>query len=238
MKVISSELIRQRFETLQNETEKSGHKVDIIAVTKTHPSSIWRNCVEAGITHIGENRVQELVQKGDNEPDSRLKLIVHLIGSLQSNKIKYLNNKVDTIDTLHSISLAEALIHRKDMINPLPILLQINTTDEESKSGIHFSKFDEIIQLAKFLMQSKKILLEGLMTIGPTPQNDNEINSVEYQKKTAHSFSLARKIHERLSREIGIKLPRLSMGMSHDYKIAMDEGSTEIRVGSLLFGQR
>jgi len=238
MKTISSEQIRQRFEKLQNETEKSGHKVDIIAVTKTHPSSIWRNCVEAGITHIGENRVQELVQKGDHEPDSRLKLIVHLIGSLQSNKIKYLNTRVDTIDTLHSTTLAEALIHRNDMINPLPLLLQLNTTDEESKSGIHFNKFEEITRLAKYILQSKKLLLQGVMTIGPTPQGENEINSVEYQKKTAHSFSLARQIRDRLSREIGIKLPRLSMGMSHDYKIAIEEGSTEIRVGSLLFGQR
>ena len=212
--------------------------IDIIAITKTHTFDVYKICCELGLNKIGENKVQEAFSKWEMVNKEKLNLETHLVGNLQSNKIKYLNNLLYSYDALSSLEHLKQINSLWDnkQYSPLKILIQINSSNELQKSGFLHTDISNIIHCVKECLSYKKnIILEGFMTIGPTP--NSSIDS-SYLTQVSQSFGIVRNIKEKIEQEFNIKLPRLSMGMTHDYEIAIQEGATEIRIGSLLFGNR
>ncbi len=245
--MLTKKKIQKNLEMLQNRISAISSKdVDIIAVTKGFPIEIYQVCKEININKLGENKVQELKEKSDFFSSTGNKFEMHYIGHLQTNKIKYLKNIIDSIDSLTSLkqmNMIKSVWKNKSIVSRsnksrLSVLLQINTTLEEQKFGIRSDDWKSILSLAQRCICIEGISLEGIMTIGPTPSSPKEIHKREYQNRTAKCFRSALHIKAKMEKELGLKLPRLSMGMSHDFEIAIQEGSTEIRIGSYLFGQR
>lgn len=195
---------------------------EIVAVSKTFDCEAIQKVFNQGFRHFGENKVQELILKQNCNKE----IIWHFIGHLQSNKVKEVVKITQWIDSVDSIKLLN-LIQKECMKldKSMNILLQVKLTSEETKSGLDPNQLDQVIIYAKEL---KNINLKGLMIIGPNTEDIGEIKQVF---KQAHDlFIETQKKHPEIS--------ELSMGMSHDYKIAYEEGSTMFRIGSLLFGQR
>lgn len=205
--------------------EKSGRQrtdVKLIAVSKTKPVEAVMEAAELGQILFGENRVQEAQNKISLCPGD---LQWHLIGHLQSNKARIAASGIFRM--IHSVD-SEKLIRVLDEYAavPLPVLIQVNVSGEGSKEG---STPQEAAALIEAANQCGKVEVHGLMTIPPfTP---------DPEKARLH-FSNLRKLRDRLQQETGTPLPELSMGMSHDFEIAIEEGSTFVRVGSDIFGGR
>lgn len=188
-------------------------EVTLVAVTKTFPAAAIDYAVAAGVTNVGENRVQEA---RDKQPETTAKARWHLIGHLQSNKAKDAVRLFDVIQTIDSLDLAEKLA-RAAGGKPIEALLQVNIGREAQKSGI---EVDDVASVAK---QVGSILdLRGLMAIPPHGAPE----------ETRAYFRELRKLRDELG------LPELSMGMSEDYETAIEEGATIIRVGRAIFGER
>jgi len=240
--MISEESARKNLDALKYDIRQiTDRDITIVAVTKTHPEEIFDLCVKLGVEHVGENRIQELLQKNRHRPDARKKLKIHLIGPLQTNKVKFLPENVDSFDALSSPETLEKIDQRWNLDTPLSLLLQVNCTNEEQKSGLSLNSPDgkeEIFQLVDLCARSQKVRLEGLMTMGPTPAGNYDVEDPDYIKDTRASFLRLAALRNEIQDRLKIHLPRLSMGMTHDYKIAIECGATEIRVGSLLFGDR
>ncbi|MDH4201217.1 MAG: YggS family pyridoxal phosphate-dependent enzyme [Spirochaetia bacterium] len=233
------ESIRKNLEQLRYDIHQiTDRDLRIIAVTKTYPPEVFEICVRLGLNHIGENRIQELMDKNKLYPDAQKKLCIHFIGALQSNKVKYLSGNADTLDALSSVEVMEKINQRWDAPRPLQILLQINCTDESQKSGLNYNEKESIIALARSCIVSDKTKLEGLMTMGPTPAGNYNEQNPQYASDTRRAFQRLKNLGMELENDLSISLPRISMGMSHDYKMAIECGATEIRIGSLLFGDR
>ena len=217
--------IKEKISSIQ---EKTGlqNKVEIVAVTKTHPFQIIRNSYEAGFLSIGENRIQEASAKFESfelMPDLKKRFIGHL----QSNKIKKCTNLFDTIDTVDNIKLLKKIskvIEEKK--RKTSVLLQINTSKDAQKKGISPLDIENI--LACFEIEG--VIIEGLMTMAPFTNN---------KKVIRESFKKLRVLKEEINAQLkNERISELSMGMSNDYKIAIEEGSTMIRLGTSLFGAR
>ena len=204
------------------------HPVLIIAATKTHLPQIIEQAYASGLRCIGENRVQEAEEKFSLLPNLP-GLEKRMIGHLQSNKINKAISLFDSIDSINSLSLAEKLnVRANSRGKTVSILLETNTSGEETKSGFDPQNDEEM--LACFELSNIKI--KGLMTVGPF---------VEDQKEKRQSFSLLRKLKEGANSQIPNGYPKmkeLSMGMSGDFEIAMEEGGTMVRLGTALFGPR
>lgn len=217
--------IKEKISSIQ---EKTGlqNKVEIVAVTKTHPFQIIRNSYEAGFLSIGENRIQEASAKFESfelMPDLKKRFIGHL----QSNKIKKCTNLFDTIDTVDNIKLLKKISKViKEKKRKTSVLLQINTSKDAQKKG--FSPIDIENILACFEIEG--VIIEGLMTMAPFTNN---------KKVIRESFKKLRVLKEEINAQLkNERISELSMGMSNDYKIAIEEGSTMIRLGTSLFGAR
>ena len=219
---LSDKLVKIKEEILSIQ-EKTGiyNSVEIVAVTKTHPFKVIKDSYEAGFLSIGENRVQEASKKFESfEPMPLLKK--RFIGHLQTNKIKKCVNLFDTIDSVDSIRLLKKISKEKK----IPVLLEVNTSKEVQKKGFSPLEVEDI--LSCFYMDNVKI--KGLMTMAPFT-ND--------KKTIRESFIKLRKLKDIINDQMkDKKINELSMGMSNDYKIAIEEGSTMIRLGTSLFGQR
>lgn len=202
--------------------------VKVIAVSKTKPNEMLENAYHAGIKVFGENYVQELVDKSEYFASKEIKEIEwHFIGHLQSNKVKYIVPFVDYIHSVDSLKLAEEINKRAFNSNKVQkILLQINTSGEESKSGC---EPEDAIKLAEEYMKLNNIELVGLMTIGTFTDDE---------KQQRLEFSLLRNLLNDINSKLGINLKELSMGMTNDYPIAIDEGATMVRIGTAYFGER
>lgn len=195
---------------------------EIVAVSKTFDCASILNVFNQGFRHFGENKVQELLSKKDCHND----IIWHFIGHLQSNKVKDVVKVAQWIDSVDSIKLLDLINKECIKLNKnMNILIQVKLTDEETKSGVNPSELDQLLQHAQLLSHIK---CKGLMIIGPNTDNTSSIKQV-FQSANALFKETQKKYPE---------ITELSMGMSHDYKIAYDEGSTMFRIGSLLFGQR
>lgn len=208
--------------------EKAGRdplSVRLLAVSKTFPLSDILEAHEAGQLEFGENRVQELETKVPNgTPD----IIWHLIGHLQSNKAEkavelaeYIHS-VDSVKLLNKINAAAAK-HGKIQ----KILLEVNVSGEESKFGL--SGWDALREAAEHALGLSSVQLLGLMTMAPLDADDSVLHA---------TFGGLREFRDRLEREFSVALPELSMGMSHDYPVAISEGATIVRVGTAIFGGR
>jgi hypothetical protein len=205
--------------------EKAGRKrgeVKLVAVSKTKPAEAVLEAAEAGQIVFGENRIQEAQAKIPLCPGN---LQWHLIGHLQSNKARIAASGIFRM--IHSVD-SEKLLRALDEYAalPLPVLIQVNVSGEGSKEGCAPEEAAALIEAAN---QCAKVEVHGLMTIPPFTSDP--------EKARIH-FSNLRKLRDRLQQETGTPLPELSMGMSHDVEIAIEEGSTFVRVGSDIFGSR
>lgn len=222
------EIARER---IVNAQLRSGCKalVNIVAITKTHPASIIADVKRAGLDAIGENRVQEAEDKFSQISEILPNITKHFVGHLQSNKINNAINIFDTIDSVDSLKLARNIgTKAASLKRTIPILLEINTSGESSKFGFNPRDIDEM--LACFEVSG--IDVQGLMTVGPLTTD---------VKKIRDAFISLRKLQISLKNQMSTKAEQfieLSMGMSGDFEIAVEEGATMVRLGTILFGHR
>ncbi len=202
--------------------------VEIVAVTKNHPASVIASSYNIGLRHIGENRVQEGEKKIREIKTQNLPgLTKRFIGHLQSNKVNKCLDVFDTIDSVHSFRLAKKISNRANVIEKkIPVLLEVKTSEEKRKFGFKPEETNEMLLCTEL----PNIQVQGLMTMAPFTQD---------QEKTRKSFYTLRLLLEKLNiQKPELKMQELSMGMSSDFEIAIEEGSTMIRLGTVLFGQR
>jgi len=200
--------------------------IRLIAVTKSHPLSHIVEARRFGITQIGENKVQEAVKKFINTK-SVSGLTKRFIGHLQSNKINKCLALFDTIDSVGSLRLANKINNKaKNLGITIPVLLGVNTTGEAQKSGFSPRETESMLAATNL----KNISVGGLMTVGPLNQDTTE---------TRAAFKKLRNLKEELNKQSpGRPLSELSMGMTGDFEIGIEEGSTMIRIGTAIFGER
>lgn len=203
-------------------------ELTIVAVSKTFLPEDVEIALEAGIRTFGENYAQEIRDKIKFFEEKSKKPSWHFIGHLQSNKVKYLIPHVHLIHTVDSISLAEEIDRKAEQFSKIQnILVQVNTSGEPSKSGL---EPDDSISFVKEIQKFKSLNSIGLMTIGTFSDDEKIIRN---------EFTLLRNLKDEINRSLGInKLTELSMGMSHDYLIAIEEGATILRIGTAIFGSR
>lgn len=206
--------------------QKSPHPdqdVTLVAVTKMHSAEEIQEVLAAGQTLLGENRVQELLDKYDAVGDAAT---WHIIGHLQSNKVKYITEKVAMIHSLESESLANELSSRMQALGKtMDCLVQVNIADEESKFGL---ERDEVLPFIKRVSQLPGIHIKGLMHIAPYFEDPEDVRPIFRE--------MYRLFEELKTLELpGVDMEILSMGMSHDYQVAIEEGANMIRVGSSIF---
>lgn len=208
---------------------RSGRKpgeVLLVAVTKTRTAEEINEAIDAGITDIGENKVQEIMDKYETVKPVRW----HMIGHLQTNKVKYIIDKVSMIHSVDSFKLAEEIDRRAVLHgNMMDILVQVNAAEEESKFGITTEDTGKLIE--DILDRCPNIRIRGLMCIAPFEDNPEDVR-IYFREVKALYDKYALFSHPRLDFQY------LSMGMSHDYEAAILEGSNLIRVGTAIFGER
>jgi pyridoxal phosphate enzyme (YggS family) len=221
---MSFEALPERLAQVRAELARRGaEQVTIVAVTKGFGTDAIHAAAAAGIADIGENRVQEAVQKQDVVRDlSGIRW--HLIGHLQRNKARVAAGRFDLVHSLDSLELARELDRRST--TPQRVLLQVNVARESQKSGC---APEEAPALARQIAALEHLRLEGLMTLAPLTDDE------DVQRRT---FRGLRVLRDRIKEEEGVWLPTLSMGMSGDYASAVAEGATVIRLGTVLFGPR
>jgi len=221
--------ILQIKENIGNALKKSGREgdeVQLIAVTKTVDINRINEAIEAGITSIGENRTNEIEEKYNLIGS---KVDFHMIGHLQTNKVKNIIGKTKLIHSLDRISLAKELDKRSKRNNIVTdVLLQVNVAEEESKFGL---KVDEVLYFIEDILELTNIRVRGLMTIAPYTEDRSYLRNV-FRSLYKLSEDIKTRNYE------GLSMDYLSMGMSNDYEIAIEEGSNMVRVGSSIFGKR
>ncbi|MBQ2926235.1 MAG: YggS family pyridoxal phosphate-dependent enzyme [Ruminiclostridium sp.] len=203
-------------------------EITLVAATKVQTSETIRNAIKAGITVCGENRVQELVAHLEDNAYEGAK--VHFIGHLQTNKVKFVVGKVDMIESIDSVRLMDAVEKQAAKVDVVQdILLEVNIGDEESKGG---AAIDEVMVLAQHAMECPHLRLRGIMCIPPAASTDEENRG--FFKET---YQLFVDMKEKLG-DNNPNIDCISMGMSGDYPLAIEGGSTMVRVGTALFGAR
>ena len=218
--------IRQSVLDMCKKTGRDGKACTLIAVSKTKPVEMLREAYDAGCRDFGENKVQELLDKCSQLP---LDIRWHMIGHLQTNKVKYIVDKVALIHSVDSIKLAREISKQALKKNvQIPILLEVNVAEEESKYG--FTK-ESVMDGVEEIAALPGIFVKGLMTIAPFVENSEE-NRIYFRQLRQISVDILRKNIDNVSMDI------LSMGMTGDYLVAVSEGSTCVRVGSGIFGSR
>lgn len=226
-------MIQENIEAVETEIteacERAGRnrsEVTLIAVSKTKPVEMLQEAYAAGARDFGENRVQELMEKMPSMPkDVRW----HMIGHLQRNKVKYIVGKVWMIHSVDSLELAEEI--SKEAVKrqvTVRILLEVNVAEEESKFGV---TVHEAVSLSEAVAKLPGIQIEGLMTIAPYVENQEE-NRIYFRKLKQLSVDIYSKNIDNVSMNV------LSMGMTGDYSVAVEEGATCVRVGTGIFGER
>lgn len=210
---------------LQEIKEKIPEGVLLVAVTKTRSVEEINEAIRLGITDIGENKVQEILEKYDSVSSVRW----HLIGHLQTNKVKQIIDKVYLIHSVDSFHLATEINKRAAQAGiMMRILIQVNAAEEESKFGIPSGDTEALIR--DILAQCPQLIIQGLMFIAPF---DDPQNVRGYFSDVKRQFDQLKKI-----KHPGLDFQVLSMGMSNDYEVAIEEGANLVRVGSAIFGTR
>ena len=218
-------IIKDQIRSIQNQTTGK-RRVKLIAVTKTQDFQTIKTAYDCGLKSIGENRVQEAESKFEsfaNMPEIEKRFIGHL----QSNKVKKCLSMFDTIDSIHSLKIAKKIKNHLAQENKkINTLIEVNMSGDEHKTGFSPKNIEEMI----LSINLSGLGVVGLMTIGPVSRDETE---------TRRAFAGLRKLKDKLNKETDkAALTELSMGMSGDYKIGIEEGSTMIRVGTALFGNR
>ena len=219
--------VRQKIELAARRASRKPEDVLLIGVSKTHPADAIREAYDAGLRHFGENRVQEWEGKLSALAD--LSASWHLIGHLQSNKAARAAKAFHSVDSVDDWSLAQRLDRaqaEKKSGEKLRVLIELHMGGEQTKSGISEA---DLPDLADRLMTLPHLEFAGLMCIPPFRENPEEVRPF---------FETLRKLKDQVESRIGRPLPTLSMGMSHDFEPAILEGSTEVRIGTAIFGSR
>ena len=207
-------------------TGRRPEDVEIVAVTKTHGPEVVREAWEAGLGIVGENKVQEAAWK---QPLSVSGPEWHLIGHLQKNKVRHALALFSTFHSVDSVALIDRIEMISQEVGARPhILLEVNMSGERSKDGMRPADVPAAVERA---LSCRSLMLEGFMTMAPfTPEDKIE--------ETRPVFAGLRELRDKMETEFGVSLPRLSMGMTNDYRVAVEEGATWIRLGTVLFGAR
>lgn len=213
--------VRHRIENAVARNGRDVSEIKLVAVSKTHPAQVVRNAIDAGLSVFGENKVQEA--EGKIAEVGRDAAEWHLIGHLQSNKARKAVQLFDVIQTVDSIELAERLerICEEEGRDSLSVLVQVDLAAEETKSGVPES---DLPQLAEYLKTCKRLQFNGLMVLPPY---------FEDPEATRPYFKRLRALRDEI-----LPVGDLSMGMSHDFEVAIEEGATIVRVGTAIFGER
>jgi pyridoxal phosphate enzyme (YggS family) len=218
--------IRQIIERSKMKSPYGAKEVLLLAVTKTVDPDRINDALDQGITAIGENRVQEILRKLDQVKHP---VQWHLIGHLQTNKVKYIIDKVSLIHSLDSISLAGEIEKRAQKAGiRISVLVQVNVADEETKYGV---APEQTVDFVREIASFQHLWVKGLMTIGPLVEDAEENRPV---------FRRLRELRDEIHKMAidGVDMDYLSMGMTNDYHIAVEEGANIVRVGSAIFGRR
>ncbi len=216
----------ERVEAAAARCGRSADEIAVVAVSKTVSAEGVREAYDCGVRVFGESRVQEAVEKAPALPED---IEWHFIGHLQSNKVKFLPQFTDWVQSVDRVEIAEKLARRyHDLGRSVQILLELNTSGEDSKHG--FGSAQEALDAASQIAALEGVTLRGAMTIGPFTDDESEIRA---------AFAVLRRFFEDLQAQLpGSRLDTLSMGMSNDFEYAIEEGATMIRPGSVLFGSR
>lgn len=218
--------IEERIQAACNRSGRSRNDVTLIAVSKTKPVQMLQEAYDTGIRCFGENKVQEIRDKYEVLPKD---IQWHMIGHLQTNKVKYIADKVTLIHSVDSLKLAQTIEKEAAKHNRIiDILLEVNVAEEDSKFGL---KLDEVIPLFESIKEFKHIRVKGLMTIAPF---------VDDPEKNRTVFADLRKLYVDI-KEKNIDngtVSILSMGMTNDFEVAIEEGATMVRIGTAIFGAR
>jgi len=219
--------IQERIAQAAARAGRRAEQITLIGVSKTHPADAIREAYEAGIRHFGENRIQEW--EGKRAGTEGLAATWHLIGHLQSNKTARAARLFHSVDSVDDFVIAQRLDRARleaGITGKLRVLIEVRIAPEETKSGVEIS---ELSTLAERLGDLPRLELGGLMCIPPFLGEAERVRPY---------FQRLRKLRDELTGKIGSDLPVLSMGMSHDFDVAIEEGATEVRVGTALFGAR
>jgi pyridoxal phosphate enzyme (YggS family) len=212
-------------ETIARSAERAGRdprQVSVVAVSKGFPVERIREALAVGLRMLGENRVQEALPKIDEIGPANVDW--HLIGHLQTNKVKFIEGRFRMVQSLDSVGLAEALDRR--IQSPLDVLVEVNVAEEPQKTGVLPA---DLAAVAGAVNVATHLRLRGLMTVAPMGPDPETVRPV---------FRQLRALREKTSQQLGVALPVLSMGMTDDYAIAVEEGATMLRLGRALFGPR
>jgi pyridoxal phosphate enzyme (YggS family) len=214
--------IRQTIARSAERASRDPNEVVLVAVTKTFPVERIREALAVGLRILGENRVQEALPKIDEIGPANVEW--HLIGHLQTNKVKFIEGKFRMVQSLDSVGLVEALDRR--IRSPLDVLVEVNVAEEPRKTGVLPA---DLAAVASAVNAAGHLRLRGLMTVAPMVPDPEAVRPV---------FQQLRALREKTSQQLGVALPVLSMGMTDDYPIAVEEGATMLRLGRALFGPR
>lgn len=220
------EQVRKNIDEACRMAGRDSKEVTLIAVSKTKPVSMLKEAYDAGARCFGENKVQEIMDKHPQLPED---IQWHMIGHLQRNKVKYIVDKVSMIHSVDSLRLAQTIEQEAAKHNVcVPVLLEVNVAQEESKFGL---KMDEVLPLIETIADFPHIKVQGLMTIAPYVENAEDNRDFFRQLKKLSVDIEAKNINN-------VSMSVLSMGMTGDYQVAVQEGATMVRVGTGIFGER
>jgi len=219
--------IQERIASAAAQAGRKAEEITLIAVSKTHPASAIREAHEAGIRHFGENRVQEW--EGKRAGTDGLAAAWHLIGHLQSNKAARAAKLFHSIDSVDDFAIAQRLDRARaeaGITGKLRVLIEVRVAPEETKSGV---EINELLALAERIAGLPQLQLAGLMCIPPFLEKAEQVRPY---------FRRLRELREDVAKKLSVALSVLSMGMSHDFEVAIEEGATEVRIGTAIFGTR
>jgi len=218
--------VNERIDEACKKAGRETQEITLIAVSKTVESDVINESITKGVTDIGENKVQEIIRKYDDIDNVKW----HLIGHLQTNKVKYIIDKVDMIHSVDSEKLAVEIDKRaKKADRIIDILLQVNVADEDSKFGIQSKNVEGLVSKLSTL---ENVRIKGLMTIAPFYENPEDLRKY---------FRELREIFDNLkynNKYTNVDMQHLSMGMTNDFEVAIQEGATMLRIGTGIYGRR
>jgi pyridoxal phosphate enzyme (YggS family) len=221
--------IKERIATAAARSGRAPRDVMLVGVSKFQPLDSLYMALDCGITVFGENRAQERESKAASW--TRESAVWHMIGHLQRNKAKRAAELFDCIESVDSLQLASTLdrimAETRLKVAPYPVMIEVNTSGEESKYGVEPSRFLELVE--EISRDCRRLAIDGLMTIGPLEGGE---------RGARESFALLRSLAAEAREKLGLPMRHLSMGMSGDFEIAIEEGSTLVRIGTGIFGAR
>ena len=221
------EMVRKNIAAACKRAGRDVSEVTLLAVSKTKPISLIEDAIQCGQKEFGENKVQEIVNKYEEIADESIKW--HMIGHLQTNKVKYIIDKVDLIHSVDSMKLAKVISAEAQKRNVIAnILIEVNVAKEDSKFGIMLEETEEYVRNIALL---PNINIRGLMTIAPFVI-DSEQNRIHFKKLYKEFIDINSKNIDNVNMDV------LPMGMTNDYEVAIEEGATIVRVGTVISGVR